>query len=273
MEMSGTEKETREQTSSLPYNNHHFEPMEHGSNPDRFDGSGASVTPISVGSRLLNSPRLVTRYRECLKNHAANIGGNVTDGCCEFMPSGNDGTLEAFKCAACNCHRNFHRKETATVIASAAHFLQLPPTLPSPSPSFNYHHRHHHYQQPNWASSDAPAAGSTDPPLNASPVKVAVGGSGVATESSSEELHFTVGAPTYGVAKKRFRSKFTQDQKEKMLEFAEKVGWRIPREDDPEVQRFCAVVGVKRQVLKVWMHNNKAISGKKHVQDSNETIE
>ncbi|KAJ0818670.1 putative transcription factor ZF-HD family [Helianthus annuus] len=161
MEMSGTEKETREQTTSLPYNNHHLEPMEHGSNPDRFDGSGASVTPISVGSRLLNSPRLVTRYRECLKNHAANIGGNVTDGCCEFMPSGNDGTLEAFKCAACNCHRNFHRKETATVIASATHFLQLPPTLPSPSPSFNYHHRHHHYQQPNWASSDAPAAGST----------------------------------------------------------------------------------------------------------------
>lgn len=113
----------------------------------------------------------------------------------------------------------------------------------------------------------------TDPPLNASPVKFALGISGGATESSSEELQFAVGAPPYGVAKKRFRSKFTQDQKGKMLEFAEKVGWRIPREDDPEVQRFCAVVGVKRQVLKVWMHNNKATSGKKHVQDSNETIE
>lgn len=101
-------------------------------------------------------------------------------------------------------------------------------------------------------------------------------GGGAATESSSEELNFTTGgggvAPPYGVAKKRFRTKFTQDQKEKMLEFAEKVGWRIPREDDPEVQRFCAEVGVKRQVLKVWMHNNKATSGKKQVQDSNESI-
>lgn len=103
-------------------------------------------------------------------------------------------------------------------------------------------------------------------------MKIAVGGSGGVTDSSSEELHFTMGSPS-GVAKKRFRSKFTQDQKDKMLEFAEKVGWRIPREDDPDVQRFCEVVGVKRKVLKVWMHNNKAVSGKKHVQDSNETIE
>ncbi|KAI3726749.1 hypothetical protein L1987_66553 [Smallanthus sonchifolius] len=263
--LSGTDKEIRTtQTSSLPYNNRHLirdsssEPMEHGSDPDRFGGSGASVTPISVGSRLLKSPRPVARYRECLKNHAANIGGNITDGCCEFMPSGNDGTLEAFKCAACNCHRNFHRKE----IATAGHFLHFPPALPSPSPSFNHHH------QPHWASSiNTPAGGSTYLPLNASPLKIAVGGSGTATESSSEELHVAV-APPYGVVKKRFRSKFSQDQKEKMLEFAEKVGWRIPREDDPEVQRFCEMVGVKRQVLKVWMHNNKAISGKKHVQDS-----
>ncbi|KAI7729735.1 hypothetical protein M8C21_020940 [Ambrosia artemisiifolia] len=184
MEMSGTDKETRDQTSSLPYNNHiHLEPMEQGSDPDRFTGSGASVTPISVGSRLLKSPTPVTRYRECLKNYAANTGGNVTDGCCEFMPSGNDGTLEAFICAACNCHRNFHRKETATVIATAGHFLQLPPTLPpSASPSFNYH-RHHQHHQPNWSSSvNVPVGGSIDPPLNASPVKIALGG----TESSSE---------------------------------------------------------------------------------------
>ncbi|KAK1433587.1 hypothetical protein QVD17_10499 [Tagetes erecta] len=256
--MSGTNKD-------ITYNNHNSEQhQQHGSEPaDRFDGSGASVTPISVGSRLV-------RYRECLKNHAANIGGNVTDGCCEFMPSANDGTLEAFKCAACNCHRNFHRREPPT-----GHFLHLPPTTLSAaaSPSFNHHHLHHH--QPNWASSiNVPAPGSTYPAaLNASPLKIAVGGSGGATDSSSEELHFTMGS---GMGKKRFRSKFTQEQKEKMQEFAEKVGWRIPREDDPEVQRFCQVVGVKRKVLKVWMHNNKAavVSGKKlqqqhmHVQDS-----
>lgn len=134
--------------------------QQHGSDPDRFDGSGASVTPISVGSRLLKSASAV-RYRECLKNHAANIGGNVTDGCCEFMPSGNDGTLEALKCAACNCHRNFHRKEPATLtpMVTAGHFLQLPPpSLSAASPSFNHHHHHH---QPNWASSVNVPTGST----------------------------------------------------------------------------------------------------------------
>ncbi|KAJ6396127.1 hypothetical protein OIU77_021207 [Salix suchowensis] len=53
----------------------------------------------------------VVRYKECLKNHAAAIGGNATDGCGEFIPGGEEGSLEALKCSACNCHRNFHRKE------------------------------------------------------------------------------------------------------------------------------------------------------------------
>ncbi|MCD7456993.1 hypothetical protein HAX54_033808 [Datura stramonium] len=51
------------------------------------------------------------RYRECLKNHAVGIGGHALDGCGEFMPAGEEGTMDALKCAACNCHRNFHRKE------------------------------------------------------------------------------------------------------------------------------------------------------------------
>ncbi|RRT80297.1 hypothetical protein B296_00007852 [Ensete ventricosum] len=54
---------------------------------------------------------VVVKYRECHKNHAASIGGSATDGCGEFMPSGEEGTPEAFKCSACGCHRNFHRKE------------------------------------------------------------------------------------------------------------------------------------------------------------------
>ncbi|KAI3825581.1 hypothetical protein L1987_07072 [Smallanthus sonchifolius] len=231
--------------TSPHYNNNHLlresssETVDHGSDP----------APISVGSKLLKSPIQIPSYKECLKNHAANMGGNITDGCGEFMPSGEDGTLDALKCAACNCHRNFHRKEYPIITTPiAGPFLQLPPTLPSPS--FNHHFHHHHHHHTNWAS----------------PVKMAFGGS-IGGESSSEELNLA-----YGVAKKRFRTKFTQDQKEKMFEFAEKVGWRIPREDDPEIQRFCEEAGVKRQVLKVWMHNNKATSGKKQIQDSNESI-
>jgi ZF-HD class homeobox domain-containing protein len=42
-----------------------------------------------------------------------------------------------------------------------------------------------------------------------------------------------------------------------MLGFAEEAGWRLQKLDDAAVQRFCQEVGVKRRVLKVWMHNNK----------------
>ncbi|GAB2290734.1 hypothetical protein Dimus_025007 [Dionaea muscipula] len=75
-------------------------------------GNGGSVAvggPQSAGRKI---GVVGTKYRECLKNHAVNIGGYATDGCGEFMPAGEEGTLDALKCAACNCHRNFHRKET-----------------------------------------------------------------------------------------------------------------------------------------------------------------
>ncbi|XP_040385605.1 mini zinc finger protein 1-like [Oryza brachyantha] len=53
----------------------------------------------------------VVRYRECQRNHAASIGGHAVDGCREFMASGADGTAAALLCAACGCHRSFHRRE------------------------------------------------------------------------------------------------------------------------------------------------------------------
>jgi len=57
------------------------------------------------------SLRKGVRYGECQKNHAASIGGYAVDGCGEFMASGEEGTAAALKCAACNCHRSFHRRE------------------------------------------------------------------------------------------------------------------------------------------------------------------
>ena len=49
-------------------------------------------------------------YRECQRNHAAAIGGYAVDGCREFMASGAEGTAAALMCAACGCHRSFHRR-------------------------------------------------------------------------------------------------------------------------------------------------------------------
>ncbi|KAE8672513.1 Mini zinc finger protein 2 [Hibiscus syriacus] len=58
------------------------------------------------------------RYGECQRNHAASVGGYVVDGCREFMASGDEGTSGALTCAACGCHRNFHRKEIETEVVS-----------------------------------------------------------------------------------------------------------------------------------------------------------
>ena len=71
------------------------------------------------------------------------------------------------------------------------------------------------------------------------------------------------GTSSGGGSKKRFRTKFSQEQKEKMLQFAESLGWRIQKHDEAAVDQFCADTGVRRQVLKVWMHNNKHTLGKK----------
>ncbi|XP_037492068.1 zinc-finger homeodomain protein 11-like [Jatropha curcas] len=58
-------------------------------------------------------------------------------------------------------------------------------------------------------------------------------------------------------ARKRFRTKFSQDQKEIMYQFAERVGWKMQKRDEELIQEFCNEVGVDKGVLKVWMHNNK----------------
>lgn len=280
MALTGEDKEMRmpgslgfDPLENLDHSHHHHiqsqEQLIHQEKTRASHAPGGATTALnSGGSKSKSSPAFgrsnsSTRYRECLKNHAASIGGNVTDGCGEFMPSGEEGTLEAFKCAACHCHRNFHRKEGNGENAIVVHQLQLPPPLPSPSmnqhrgESMNLHGNH-------WTTM-------------VQPVKMAFGGGGsgsAATDSSSEELNFNAfqstsvpPPPQFVLAKKRFRTKFSQEQKEKMLAFAEKLGWRIPREDDAEVQRFCAEVGVKRQVFKVWMHNNKN-SAKKTPQES-----
>ncbi|THU60038.1 hypothetical protein C4D60_Mb07t08410 [Musa balbisiana] len=55
--------------------------------------------------------------------------------------------------------------------------------------------------------------------------------------------------------RKRFRTKFTPEQKDKMLAFAERLGWRIQKHDEAAVQQFCEETCVKRHVLKFWFRN------------------
>ncbi|KAM7471056.1 hypothetical protein LguiA_009239 [Lonicera macranthoides] len=145
-----------------------------------------------------NEPAYV--YKECVRNHAASLGGYATDGCGEFTPVHS--SPASLHCAACSCHRNFHRKLTNT--------------------------------------------GATGP-VAAYLVDCGGGGEGRQVVVASDRI-----------GKKRSRTKFTAEQKEKMMEFAKKLGWKLQRRDvGDEVERFCRGVGVSRQVFKVWMHNHK----------------
>ncbi|XP_047342086.1 zinc-finger homeodomain protein 2 [Impatiens glandulifera] len=210
------------------------------------------------------------RYRECLKNHAVGIGGHAVDGCGEFIASGEEGTLDALSCAACNCHRNFHRKEPDSVSAG----IGIGGGGGGGGQGFHYHHHHgpppshlhHHHHIPYYRTAAAPSGylhvtpQQSRPPLALPPSSTSRDDEDMSNPSSSGGGG---GGGGIGGSKKRFRTKFSQEQKDRMLGFAERVGWRIQKHDEAAVEQFCEEMGVKRQVLKVWMHNNKHTIGKK----------
>ncbi|MQL73583.1 hypothetical protein Taro_005947 [Colocasia esculenta] len=270
------------------------------------------------------------RYRECLKNHAARVGGHVLDGCGEFMPGGEEGTPEAIKCAACTCHRSFHRKEVEGGEEAEGLFLPVPFAS---SPQAAQQSNPRRYYLPGASGNGAyPAGGAarcssgTRNVHNPSPLSLQTpsthglqqhtpvgmlppnsggnddeentnySGGTTTTESSSEEMQahmpsaggssfhhgmlptqalqtptvpgggggpqqqqqqYPQGVGASASNKKRFRTKFTAEQKEMMSELAERVGWRMQKQDEAAVGQFCRESGVSRQVFKVWMHNNK----------------
>ncbi|KAF8008484.1 hypothetical protein BT93_K2225 [Corymbia citriodora subsp. variegata] len=162
-------------------------------------------------------------YRECLRNHAASLGSYATDGCGEF--TSDDTSPGSLQCVACGCHRNFHRKVTyATAHAGGGGLMVC-------------------------------RSGGRD--------NAELGGGELVEYGRGRQLNMAADSPESGGGgggggKKRFRTKFTVEQKEKMMEFAEKLGWKMQRKDEEdEIERFCRSVGVSRQVFKVWMHNHK----------------
>ncbi|GFP87353.1 zinc-finger homeodomain protein 9 [Phtheirospermum japonicum] len=206
------------------------------------------IKPLSYTNGALKNhhhhyppPPPAVAYKECMKNHAAPIGGHAVDGCGEFMPPPAAGPA-SLKCAACGCHRSFHRREPDSPTAITPPFLDFRhPPLPkrfslSPSPP------------------PAPAA-----PYNAPHVFFGLG--------TAEEHHQAPVTPTAEnpAGRKRFRTRFSQEQKEKMQSFAVKMGWKLQKCDEAAVKEFCHEIGVTKGVLKVWMHNNKNTFGKKDI--------
>jgi ZF-HD class homeobox domain-containing protein len=139
------------------------------------------------------------------------------------MAGGAEGTPDALKCAACNCHRNFHRREV------------------DGDPLCDCH------QMSNKVRKQPPEAFPQTP---------------LAIPATPSDQDWGLSASTVAM-KKRFRTKFSPEQKGRMSAFAEKLQWKIQKHDEKAVQAFCAEIGVKRQIFKVWMHNNKPALGKK----------
>ncbi|KAJ6432303.1 hypothetical protein OIU84_019526 [Salix udensis] len=195
---------------------------------------------------------MVVSYKECLKNHAASFGGLALDGCGEFMPKSTATPQDptSLKCAACGCHRNFHRREPSGPTATSTHMLPLPAL--------------------NWTTSSSQSPGSTSSgpasPASPSPQSFYPSAPHMLLSLSSGHLDDTqLQKQGYSLAmtsphgRKRARTKFSQEQKEKMYLFAEKLGWRLLRgNNDRGVEEFCSEIGVTRNIFKVWMHNNRS---------------
>ncbi|KAI3467348.1 hypothetical protein Pfo_024011 [Paulownia fortunei] len=206
------------------------------------------ISPLSFTNAALKNhhppPPVVVAYKECMKNHAATLGGHAVDGCGEFMPSPSAAPTDptSLKCAACGCHRNFHRREPDS------------PTTAITPPFLDFRHP----AQPK-RTSLSPSAPL--PPFPYAPHMLLA----LSTAVPGEEHHQEPVTPTAEnpVGRKRSRTKFSQEQKEKMLSFSEKLGWKMHKSDEAAVEEFCHEVGVAKGVLKVWMHNNKNTFGKK----------
>ncbi|CAN6281640.1 unnamed protein product [Urochloa humidicola] len=173
-------------------------------------------------------------YRECMRNHAAKLGTYASDGCCEYTP--DDAQPAAMLCAACGCHRNFHRKA----------FLDSAAGAPGAGAGGGGMHG-------AMLAFPGSAAGYGGMHMALAAVAAGMGGDGGGAHGSA--------------GRRRTRTKFTEEQKERMARFAERLGWRMPKREpgrapgDDEVGRFCREIGVTRQVFKVWMHNHKAGGG------------
>ncbi|KAI0524692.1 hypothetical protein KFK09_004074 [Dendrobium nobile] len=218
----------------------HATPISLAHSPTSIRTSAFSKPPSFSNGLALSptTPATTSKYRECLKNHAASIGGHVLDGCGEFMPNEED----SLKCAACACHRSFHRKASDAGASRRSPASAPLPLLLPPPPLHKYRHHQKHFGFQPSLSGGTTTDSSSDEQMDVNDV--------VAT--AAQPAHMVVTA-----SRKRFRTTFTVEQKEKMLGFAERVGWRLQKQYENAIDEFCNEIGVRRKVFKVWMHNNK----------------
>ncbi|KAK4766304.1 hypothetical protein SAY87_007946 [Trapa incisa] len=220
----------------------------------------------------------VFTYKECLKNHAASLGRYALDGCGEFMPSSEASDSASLKCAACGCHRNFHRRDpdelpmpvapptappTAQVIGYQPYPLHQAPPPPPPPPPRSPESATTPLIPPSYYGGHQPNHHPYRQQLSAPPHMLLSLSTHAPPETSYRPPPSSVAAMFSSISRKRYRTKFTDAQKSHMFDFAERFGWKLPRRDEGTIREFCYRIGVERDVLKVWMHNNKNTLGKR----------
>ncbi|KAL5221516.1 hypothetical protein ABZP36_026229 [Zizania latifolia] len=274
--------------------------------PVMFPNGGAAAAAVAkcraragggggVGEQVVG---VVGVYQECLKNHAASLGGHAVDGCGEFMPSpvADPSDPALLMCAACGCHRNFHRRLPEK--PPSPPLLALPPPQPlapvaaphllhgsrqrgEEAPQVDRVHggRRDDDDEDNSEDSDDGLDYEDDQPASPVPAPAALppgyvpsathmmlslgtGAPGFAPAVSSRPPYLTpapmsASAPGVAAARKRFRTKFSPEQKQRMQALSERLGWRLQKRDEAVLEACCREIGVGKGVFKVWMHNNK----------------
>ncbi|KHN45461.1 ZF-HD homeobox protein [Glycine soja] len=58
-------------------------------------------------------------------------------------------------------------------------------------------------------------------------------------------------------SKRKKRTTFSSEQKNKLIRFAESVGWKPRKEKKDEIESFCSEMGITRRMFVVWLSNNR----------------
>ncbi|XP_052209199.1 zinc-finger homeodomain protein 1-like [Diospyros lotus] len=169
----------------------------------------------------------------------------------DIRAAGTEGALETLKGVACQHHCKLHKKQTR-VITNNEHI-----NIPTDS---DQHRLPPHLQ---FVALYGPPPGFKSPlGLQKAPegeerergegshnfqMRVAIGCSITSTDSENAAE----------VPIKRPRTRFSKEQKERMLGLAEKVGWKVRKENREAIRQVCDEIGVLPLNFKIWVRNNK----------------
>jgi ZF-HD class homeobox domain-containing protein len=232
-------------------------------------------------------------YKECGRNHALARGGQVVDGCGEWMPLGdhNPADTSSYNCAACGCHRNFHRKVMTErspppppMAATVPHGLPqrreetLEDRLPGvdtdtvsdgteyDSDATEYDSVGTEYDDERSVSRPLQpppayhlASVAQQPPAYISSARHSRPPGALQIQRLPAQLSLVTAPPPHGVMseRKQSRTTFTANQELQMHELAEHLGWRLQKRDKDIIEARCHDIGISKKVFRNWMHNKK----------------